>query len=667
MNSTPPEKASHAARIETDPMNSTPPEKASRRGVFGVLAAAVAAIVLVAGLCAAALWPRPAPRPAVASRVTKGGVSVEMEVDPVAEDRRGQAPRAGDEVTFRFRITDAATGAPFAKGFPVAWADPRRAGEEEGEGPCRARVRGLLEGSLFRRAEVDLNEYLVLVLGDDATISIVDPRFGFGGTRLLAQVTLPAPAADWALTSDQTALFVSMPEIGRVAVIDPATWTIRREIETAPGPEKIALQPDEERLWVLHRDVAGAPLATVIATRQERVIGRIDEGRGAGGLAFGDDSRSAFLTLPGAGEVAVVDVASLSVTRRVPVGRAPKAVAWSPLSRAAFAADAAGAGIFVVDAEHERPIAHLAVNSRLSGIRIAPGGRVGVAHSAEDGTMVFFDTSSNTLSPPATVPGGPDQVAFSDSLAYVRRRASESVLVLPLARASVAGQAPSAAEFPAGQKAPGDAAIPDAIVTAPGGGAVLVANPADRAVYYYKEGMAAPMGQFSTYGHAPIGVLVLDRSLRERSPGVYETTGRLTRDGAHEVAFVLDSPRIVHCFSLAVAPAPVLGDSAQIVSELVDAEAPLIVGRPGRVRFRLRDAATLAPVTEASGVPVLAYRSPGVWQMRAVAEVEADDVYSFPLIAPEEGVYSIVVMPSSTGAAGLPLAIRAVAQEAAAR
>ena len=647
-------------------MNSTPPEKAPRGRSLVALVAAIPAIVVVAVLCAAALRPSPPPRPAVSTRITTGGVAVEMEVDPVAEDRRGQPPRAGDEVAFRFRITDAATGAPFAKGYPVAWADPRRAGDAEGDAGCRARVRGLLEGSLFRRAEVDLNEYLVLVLGDDATISIVDPRFGFGGTKLLAQVTLPAPAADWALTSDQTALFVSMPEVGRVAVIDPATWTIRREIETSAAPERIALQPDEERLWVLHRASAGAPLATVIATREERVIGRVEESGGAGGIAFSEESRFAFVTRPSAGDVAVVDVGSLSVTRHVPAGRAPTSIAWSPLARAAFVADARGSGVAVVDAEHASPIAHLDVDAPLTGIRIAPGGRIGVAHSAEDGTMVFFDTSSNALSPPARVPGGPDQIVFTESLAYVRRRASESVLAVPLARASAAGQAPSAAEFPAGQKAPGDAAIPDAIVPAPGGGAVLVANPADRAVYYYKEGMAAPMGQFSTYGHAPIGVLVLDRSLRERSPGVYETRGRLATAGAHEVAFVLDSPRIVRCFALDVAAPPRSVENAQTVSELVDADAPLVVGQERRVRFRLRDAATMEPRSEPRGVPVLVYRSPGLWQSRGIAELEGEGVYSFPLRAPEAGVYSIVQMPSSPGAMGsLPLTIRAVAEEAA--
>ena len=46
---------------------------------------------------------------------------------------------------------------------------------------------------------------------------------------------------------------------------------------------------------------------------------------------------------------------------------------------------------------------------------------------------------------------------------------------------------------------------------------MLVANAADQAVYYYREGMAAPMGTFKTYSCEPLAVMVVDRSLRERS------------------------------------------------------------------------------------------------------------------------------------------------------
>ena len=74
--------------------------------------------------------------------------------------------------------------------------------------------------------------------------------------------------------------------------------------------------------------------------------------------------------------------------------------------------------------------------------------------------------------------------------------------------------------FPAGQNPPDKASRPSpaaSIVQVPGANAVLVANPADRAIYFYKEGMAAPLGHFRNYNREPRAVLVVDRSLQERS------------------------------------------------------------------------------------------------------------------------------------------------------
>src|SRR6185503_2958391 len=94
--------------------------------------------------------------------------------------------------------------------------------------------------------------------------------------------------------------------------------------------------------------------------------------------------------------------------------------------------------------------------------------------------------------------------------------------------------------FPAGEKAPGDSTArspANAIVPAPEEGAVLVANPADKMIYYYTEGMAAPMGSFQNYKRDPRALLVMDNSLRETARGVYSTTARLNSPGQYDVAF----------------------------------------------------------------------------------------------------------------------------------
>src|SRR6185503_20448874 len=119
-----------------------------------------------------------------------------------------------------------------------------------------------------------------------------------------------------------------------------------------------------------------------------------------------------------------------------------------------------------------------------------------------------------------------------------------------MVRLSTLSGQPDIAKLPGGQnapeEAPADASIADVMVPAPEGNSILLANPADAIIYYYSEGMAAPMGSFQNYRRQPRAVMVVDRSLRETTAGVYTTTTKLPKSGVYDVAFLLDSPRITH-------------------------------------------------------------------------------------------------------------------------
>ena len=77
--------------------------------------------------------------------------------------------------------------------YPAAWLDHLVEGIEQDAQSQEAKVEQFAGGSLFAQAEVDLNVYYVLALNDDATISVVDPLFGFGGTKLLTLIQLEGP------------------------------------------------------------------------------------------------------------------------------------------------------------------------------------------------------------------------------------------------------------------------------------------------------------------------------------------------------------------------------------------------------------------------------------------------------------------------------------------
>ena len=126
---------------------------------------------------------------------------------------------------------------------------------------------------------------------------------------------------------------------------------------------------------------------------------------------------------------------------------------------------------------------------------------------------------------------------------------------------------------------------------------MLIANPADQMIYYYSEGMAAPMGNFQNYKREPRAVMVVDRSLREESLGVYATNMRLPKDGTYDVSFLLDSPRVVHCFEATAGPTRTRKQEpkAGLRVEYLNEEKSPRAGENYKLRFKLTDTATGQP------------------------------------------------------------------------
>jgi hypothetical protein len=209
-------------------------------------------------------------------------------------------------------------------------------------------------------------------------------------------------------------------------------------------------------------------------------------------------------------------------------------------------------------------------------------------------------------------------------------------------------------DFPGGQNPPGRTPRPTpaaGIVQAPGASAVLVANPEDQAIYFYKEGMAAPMGHFKNYGKQPRAALVVDRSLREVRPGVYETTAKMSGPGEYDLALFVDSPKLVQCYPVKVAADPVLAAARKPKLGIVPVNVPSTVGvgEDVAVRFQLTDPADGSPRTGLKDVHVLAFLAPGIWQQRQWAVEAGPGTYEVHFTPPESGVYYVFVEVASAG------------------
>lgn len=583
-----------------------------------------------------------APAPAAGQRAVVEGLTLDLGVERV---EGGAAPlQEGDTVRVRLRVTEA-TGAPVSRLYPAGWMDrhPEPSGGAAG-GTCKEKVQSFLGGSLLSRPEVDLNVYFVLTLNRDATISVVDPLFGFGGSRLLTLVFLEKPGFDWVLARDGRTLWVSQPEADRVAVIDTASWKVIDRLEM-PRPERLGLQPDGHYLWV-----GTGTGVTVIETARRAVAARIPTGAGPHDLAFSDDNRWAWVANAGAGTVSRIDIRTLTRERDVATGREPVSLAWSEKARTLWVAHRGDGAIVALDERHEIAV-RLAAAPGLAHLRVSPDGRLALAVNPEKDEVHVIDTASRRMVQTGDLEDRPDRITFSDELAYIRHQGSETVLMIPWQQLGKPGAPVPVVDFPGGQSPPGaEAAVAaDGIVAAPGATAVLVANPKDDAVYYYKEGMAAPMGHFKGYGRHPRAALALDRSLREVEPGVYETITQLGRAGRYDLAFFANAPRLVHCFGFDVAARPAEHAVGKVRIEPLDPPRTLPTGEPRPLRFRLTDPTTGRPATGIADLTAYTFLAPGTRQTRRPMREVEPGLYEAIFQAVEAGVWYVFLESADLG------------------
>jgi hypothetical protein len=550
-----------------------------------------------------------------------------------------QPAQPGAPVGFRFQLSDTTSGTPLRGLRPAAWLSQRAPGAAAPN--CKTQAANFLGGDLFKRADIDLNSFFVLTLNDDATVSVVDPMFSFGGSKLLNLLQLESRGADWSLAEAQAKLFVSMPDAGAVALIDTRQWRIADTIRTGPHPRRMAAAGN--RIWVADDGgVSGIDIAT-------RAVTAVPLPAGAADLVASSDGEWLFAA-SGSG-VAVIDAYAGRVARQVPLDGAPTLLAYSRAAQAAYAADTRQGKLYAIEAgaHSTRPAVALDIRPGAAQLRFTPDGRYALLPVPGENLLQVLDAATNRLVHGVTIVDGPNQVSFSDRIAYVRRRDSEIVLMIQLEQLGNQSRALGIADFPGGQKAFGvtDGILADSLAGAPEGGAVLVANPDDRMVYLYKEGMAAPAGGFRTYAQTPRAVMVVDHGLREVGQGAYATTMPVKQAGLYDVVLFNDAPRVLTCFA-----ANIGGDVApakrMVKVDAVEPPRQLTAGRNARLRFALSDADG-HPLAAASDVRALALAPPGIWQRRLATTALPDSSYEIEFTPPQAGVYYVWIESESLG------------------
>lgn len=581
------------------------------------------------------------------------GIQVQFSLEHIDEKKNPKVFTQNDNVRFRFEITDTLSNKPVTGAAPAAWMEPMEDSEDQTT-ECGKKISSFLSGTLFNRAELDLNVFYVLVMNDDASITVVDPLFSFGGSQLLAYVQLDGIPEDWIVTKDQLKVYVTMPKSEMIAVVNTSDWSVDKNIAINADVNEIVMQPDGAYLWADFdskriEDYSGV---TVISTETNMVKASISTGAGEHHIVISDNNQYVFVSNKRDQTVSVIDIATLTKIKDIPVTGDIVSMAWSSMAQAVYVIDTKDGIITGIDANTLELLPQVEGKPGISSIKFDPTGRFGFIIGKEESIVQILDVASNRIVQNGTTEAKPVEVSFSDELAYVLHEDSETILMFPLDVIGREGQQLQAADFPGGQNPPGKIENPSKgslMVQAPGSNAMLISNNLDKTIYYYMEGMAAPMGNFTNYNKIPRAVEVIDRSIEERAPGVYETVAKIRGFGKYDIPFFVDVPRILHCFSVGVQP-----DSEVVKDKLKENLGALAVHHkkqsnviePGStydMMFVLFDPIKNEPVTGLQDVRVRGVSSGNSFVEGAAKESKVPGVYHYKIKFENSGVYYLYV------------------------
>ena len=596
--------------------------------------------------------PAPAPN-SLARRYEKEGVAVEFSLQTAPGAKSGLM--AGSDAVATFRVTDTRTGQPLSGLHPNAWFSSLKPGPPSpNEVECKDKIRAFMGGLLSVRADIDLNGYIAVTLNHDNTVSFINPQVAFQITKLESIVVLPGRGADWALTPDKNWLFVSLPEQSAIAIINTVTRKLEKTIslEMATKPRRVALAPDGKRLWV---GLDGSPRVAVIDTTERKLLASVEVGGGGlHSVAFTADGRFAYVSNSDGENVTAVDARTLRKIADINVGQTPGPIAYSSAGNKVYVATINGGRIAVIDPSKQEVVTNVPVGQGVVALRFEPQGRYAFAVNQKESKLTVIDAATNRAVGSASVVASPDQVVFTSDYAYVRGLGSEKFSLINLKEA--AEGKPSPVDIQAGRRPPSDSpedyGVADMIAATPEGGSAMIANAPDAMLYYYVQGMMAPMGTLSNYKRRPQALMILDRSLAETGPGVYSTPIRLTKGGRFSVALLVDQPRLVNCFDIEIAESPdsaqnLAGASVHVEPEFKGLKA--VTNRAYTLRFRIKDTATGAPLAGLKDVQVLVFEPPGIWQQRQWAKDLGGGLYEVEQTFPHASMFSVMFSVASRG------------------
>lgn len=488
--------------------------------------------------------------------IQREGIAVHVKIEDTKNKFLSKELVAQQPVQINLEAKRLADNQPLDNWSPGAWLDSEISPMSGAVPVCGQRIAGFLSGNFMNRPLLDLTGYFVLTLDEEASVSILDPSVYFANkSSLYSVIKLNKPGFDWVKTSDDTRLFVAIPESREVAVIDLQNQKLIKTLKLKGQPTRLALMPGERLLWVGQTGKAESDnQLSVIDTITTEIVATMALPKGHHEFAFAKRGNRAFVSSRDDASIAMIDSANLKPLKTWRISGLPLAMVVTPQNEL-WVADAKLGTILRYDSQGE-PLGNISLKPGISPMQLSPEQDFVFILNPGEQSLYILDSKNGQLRQTVTVSGRPYDVIFSKDYAYIRTLDTEFSAMISLNELKK-NLTITPKQIPIGtSKMAQYANLPLASSMTPSlnlAGAFF-ALPSERTVYHYMEGMNAPSSGIKTFGHTPLATMVTQRGLLQVAPGRYSTSLRLPSAGRMVLALASENPKFKECISVVVKP-----------------------------------------------------------------------------------------------------------------
>jgi YVTN family beta-propeller protein len=306
-----------------------------------------------------------------------------------------------------------------------------------------ASAAGIAAVGLHARPAAALPPIFVLNSGD-ASVSVIDPA---SYTELRRIDTGKQPHHLY-LTPDEHSLVVANAASDSLTFVDPRSGEVQRTVTGIADPYHLRFSPDMKWFVVAanrldHVDIyrwhpqAEAPL---------ELVKRIEAASTPSHLWIDSRSTVVYVTLQDSNELMAIDLATQEPRWRIPVGRTPADVYVTPDDRHAFVAATGESFVDVFDLAGEVPtlLTRIETGAGAHAFRSRGDGRMLFVSNRAANTVSLIDTAELKVVDTLPAPGGPDclELSADGRLLMMSSRWSRQLTVVDVPSRQVIAQVP---------------------------------------------------------------------------------------------------------------------------------------------------------------------------------------------------------------------------------